>query len=496
MMKPYDWQRVDADKLAANNWTGLLAIEPGGGKTLAACLAIKESGANTVLISAPQSTHGNAWLDTVRDQVDQDVRILGNKTKGQQAAITDLEWGAPGVYITSPQFAARKSTDTSMWAGDMLILDESHQVATAKTGGNKAFSGWTPHDSPLNQRFGSRLALSGTPMRQSFTNMWATMRFLWPELSKHGEIADDNYWSWCQDRMSSQEVYTSMKNRDGTTKKVKQFLAESEPGLLVSEMPCVVIHKRREGCCEYHPNGFLDTDAPQVLERIVTLAPKQKKAIKELEDHYMTYFEDNPFVVELSMIQKQRIRQVCLGVPTVEYYWGLNKDDEEVEKSRLEFEADCESPFLDELFSILEDLPNDETVFVTMESQRFARVVVDRLNEKGIKAAEYSGKSKVDLKRFGVDFQVLVGIASSVGSGTDGLQTVCNTEVVMETPVSITMESQVSARLDRLGGKQVQRYVIKDDAGWAEGRISDNLLKRMNVNASMRLERKEPDEQK
>jgi len=234
-------------------------------------------------------------------------------------------------------------------------------------------------------------------------------------------------------------------------KKVTQFLAESEPGLLVSEMPCVIIHKRREGCCEYHPNGFLDTEAPQVLERIVTLAPKQKKAIKELGDHYMTYFEDNPFVVELSMIQKQRIRQVCLGVPTVEYYWGVDKDGLEVEKSRLEFETDCESPFLDELFLILEDLPNDETVFVTMESQRFARVVVDRLNKKGIKAAEYSGKSKVDLKGFGLDFQVLVGIVSSIGSGTDGLQTVCNTEVILETPVSITMESQVGARLDRLG---------------------------------------------
>lgn len=69
----------------------------------------------------------------------------------------------------------------------------------------------------------------------------------------------------------------------------KKWLNEEEPGRLLSEAPCVIIHKKRETCCEYHPGGFIDLEEPQVIEHVIELTPKQKTAIKDLEKTMLTY---------------------------------------------------------------------------------------------------------------------------------------------------------------------------------------------------------------
>lgn len=484
--EPYDWQAKDLEYIRANDFTGLLAIEPGGGKTPLTVFAMKELNPRVTLIIAPDSTHTTAWAKTVKSVLGTEVKILGNKNLKRRAALVEFELGIDGVYITTPQFFGRSSTDTSLWSGDLLVVDEVHQLATPGKVGQRKLSGYSLKDTPIASRFDHRLALSGTPMRQNFYNMWSIMRLLWPQKDSRGDIAYFNSYVWAKDRMTSETVYTAQKDRDGNTKTATNFLSEKEPGLLVSEMPCVVIHKRRERCCEFHPEGFLDTEEPQILEHVVALTAKQKKAIAELEKHYMTYIEDNPFVVKLTMTQQQRIRQLCLGEATVEYYEGVNREGEPEEKSRLKFDQECKSPFLDETLAILRNLPEDEPVVIFMESQIFAEVTVARLNANGITAREYSGVRKADLDGFGKDYQVLVGITTAIGTGTDGIQHASNTEIWIETPVSVTVEDQSKSRLDRPGGKQVQRYIVKDDTGYAEGRISSNLEKRLKINASMR----------
>lgn len=487
MIELYDWQKRDLEYILDNGGTGLLALEPGAGKTVLACHVAKELQPDVTLIIAPQSTHFSAWAKTVLAVMGQEIKVLGTKNKAQRGAVVEFELGLPGVYVVTPQYFSRKTTDRSMWRGDLLIADEVHQMATMGSSGNRALSGYSHSDDPINTRFMHRLALSGTPMRQNFQNFWAIMRFLWPERDGRTDVAYSNPYVWSKDRMSSEQVYTNQRDQWGNPKQVTNFLSEAEPGKLVSEMPCVVIHKRRERCCEFHPEGFLTTDAPQVIEHVVELTAKQKKAIRELESHYMTYLDDNPFVVDLTMVQKQRIRQICLGEPRVEFYTGTNAEGEEVEKTRLEFEPDCHSPFLDEALAILDKLPKDEPVTVFLESQRFAEVAVARLNAHGYKAEEYSGVRKADLDGFGVDYQVLVGVSSSIGTGTDGLQEKCQTEIILEESVSITVEDQRNSRNDRLGSiGQVQRYRIIDDLGYASGRISENLAKRLATAKSLR----------
>lgn len=223
-MTPMPHQVADLYKMRAHNYTALMNIEPGGGKTAGSLFAAKDSGASRILIVAPDPTHVSAWKPTVEAILGVEARPIGNTGKAKKAALMDMNFGYAGVYLTTPQFLTR--ADVSEWSGDMLITDEGHLLNNAGAKGQKKWSGFSPSgsDNPLSTRFESRLFLSGTSWRNSFARAWATMRYLWPEYNLRGQIAADNYYGWLNSRMTYENVYTNQKNRDGSTKTVKQFL--------------------------------------------------------------------------------------------------------------------------------------------------------------------------------------------------------------------------------------------------------------------------------
>lgn len=487
-LTPYDWQLRDLAKLRANNYTGLVAIEAGGGKSLTATLALIEARPQVTLIVAPKSTHQTAWIPTIRDNAGITPRIIGNDNKATKAALMDFLFSYPGVYIASPQYVTR--ADVSDWRGDMIIHDEAHQGSTAKSKLQRKLGGYHPSDGhPLAHRFTHRLALSGTPMRQQFSNLWGVMRMLWGDTHYlRGQVAASNFILWEHDRMTHQTVYTNQRNPDGTPKTVKEYLGEAQPGRLLAEMPCYVMHKRRETCCSAHSGGFLPTEAPQVIRRTVELTTKQKRSVKDMEKTMMAWLDENPLVADIPLIAKQRVRQMTLGEASVEYFMGTNADGEDIEKNTIVFDSNCASPALDEAIHILTNLPDDENVVVYLESRRFAEVAVKRFNEAGFKAAEYSGVKKADLTKFGKEFQVLVGVISALGTGTAGLNHVAHTDIFIEQPISLTNLEQVSARLDRLDNThRVQRFILLDDMGIQEGRFEDLAATKIAVNRSLRI---------
>lgn len=501
LKKPYPFQEADLETLADNDWTGIVPIEPGGGKSPLSVFATVRSGAKVTLVVAPKNTLKNAWIKSYREFAGIEARIIGNGLKAERDALADFELGFPGVYLCSTQFMTR--ADISEWWGDLCIVDEVHNVSKAGSKGQRKLSQYKFGDpTPLSKRFTHRLALSGTPFRNSFERAWAIMRFLWPDLNAREQIAYYDYYMWCKARMTSEEVVTGFEwvtypieearvkwiggvKHWGKVTKATKWLRESEPGRLLSEAPCVIRHFRREHCCEFHPNGFLPLDEPTVTERVVELLPAQKKAIRELEDHYMTWLDSKPLVTELTITQRQRIRQVCLGVPTLTI--GVNDEGDDI--TTVTFDTDCPSPFYEELTNILEEL-GDEPVAVYLESQKFARVITERLNKDGYSAFEYSGQTTKDreenLTKFGTEYRVLVGVISAVGVGTDGIQNVCNNEVWIEQSVDETMNTQTQARTDRLGAKkQVQRFVILDDLGYAAGAMNARLAKALELRKSL-----------
>lgn len=504
--KAYDFQEADQVTLAENNYVSLLAIEPGGGKTAAALLAHRNSGSNVTLVVAPEPTHQSAWMKGAEFVLDGEARVIGNSgRKAVKDAMIDFKLGYPGIYLTTPQLLTR--IDTSDWMMDLLVVDEGHQLNRPTSKGQKAMQS-------LSNKSGGRLFLSGTPWRNNFERAWSVMRLLWPELYRRDEVAYDNHYLWMRDRMMSEEVMIPPRQWFPTTwekfqnppeghwrkniggvphlgkpQTAKKWLNESNPGQLLSEAPCVIIHKKREQCCEFHPQGFLDLEEPQIIEHTVELTRNQKKAIDDLQETYITFLEDNPLVVELPITMQQRIRQITLGEPEVEDY-VVEKDGEEVEKQRLWFKDDCKSPFYEQLREILEE-DEDEPITVYLESQTFAEVLTRRLNKDGFAAFEFSGKTKktrdTDLAKFGTDYRVAVIVISAGGTGLDGLQQVSKTEVWLERSVDETNNIQARSRQDRLGGRgQVQRHVMLDDLGYAEGKYSEALARQLALNATLR----------
>lgn len=482
--KPYPFQEDDLQTLKENNYVALVNVQTGGGKSLLSAWAAQRSGASQVLIIAPKNTHGNAWADTVRAVTGADVRPIGNSNKAQKEALFDFEFNVPGWYIVTPNLMGHAKTDISLWNPDFLISDEIH---TYNKPGGKIAKRWIE----MGTKSPMKLALSGTPARRDFTRMWTNGRHLWPELDRRGQVAYYNRFGWNNERMESVEVYTNQRNPDGTPKKVKQWISEAQPGRWISEAPCVIQHFRRDKCCRHHEHGFLSHDAPLVIERVVPLLPAQKRIIKELESTYMAWLDDNPMIVDLTLTQKLRIRQVCLGVPELEEWEEVNKEGELETKQTLKFEEDCESPVAEEILNILEHLEDGEPVIVYLEMQRFATVLVKKLQRAGYTAAEYSGETVKDrdeyLKRFGDDIQVLVGTTASISNGTDGIQSRTSVEIIAQTHVDDTLMEQQDARTDRMGAKkQVMRFRLVDDLGYATGQLSDQLSKRLIINKSTR----------
>lgn len=481
-LTPFGWQLQDLAKVRAANYIALVATEAGGGKSLTATLALRDAKPQVTLIVAPKSTHHTAWIPTLRDNAGVEARVIGNDNKTTKAALTDFVFGYPGVYLVSPQFVTR--ADVSDWRGDMLIWDEIHMGAvTPKSKIQRKASGYHRSDGePLNMRFPMRLALSATPMRGDFSNMWGVAKFLWgPTHYLRGQIAHDNFIMWQADRMNYQSVYTNQRNPDGTPKQVKQYLSESQPGRLMFEMPAVILHKRRETCCAEpsHQGGFLPTEEPQIIPRTVELTPKQRKAVSEMDQHMMTWIGDNPLTADISLTQKQRVRQLTLAEAEVETY---EVDGEE--KTRVVFDKNAKSPVIEEIKHILSNLPEDEPVVVYTDSQIFAKVMVHQIEG----AAEYSGVRKADLNGFGKDYRVLVGTVAAIGTGTAGLNHVASTEIFADQPISLTMLTQSSARLDRLDNTcRVQRYILLDDMGVQSGRMESLWEQQVMVSRSLRV---------
>lgn len=487
---PYDWQLEDLDTMEKAGYVALLNIEPGGGKTVLGTAAAVRSAAEVVFIIAPEGTHNSAWNPTIQAMAGVSARVIGNGNAFQKDAMSDFEFGVPGYYLITPQLFTRSNVDH--WSGDMLIVDEVHQLGNPGSKGQKKLSGYPAKKgeavySPINLRFPMRLALSGTPARNGFERMWSIMRLLWPTLDGSGQVAQFNPWSWKADRMKSMVIRTGKDDVYGNPKTATKWLTEREPGRLLAEAPCVIQHFRRTKCCKAHPKGFLPTKEPQVLEHVVTLHKEQVKAINDLEEQGLAWLNEHPLVVELPITLQQRIRQLCLGVPTltpiVDPTTGDVKDD-------VQFEWDCKSPFADEAEAIIGNLDEGEPVVIFLEAQRFAAALTERLNRNGITAFEYSGKTRSTrtqmLAEFGTTYQVAVVVISAGGTGLDGLQKVSKTEIWMETSVDNTNNTQAEARTDRMGARgQVQRFYVRDHLGYAAGRFSKQMLAVLQLRRSL-----------
>lgn len=456
-LTPYDWQQADINKCVStmsDDVGALITSAPGAGKTLVATEVAKDLGAQVILIIAPQGTHGSAWKRTMIRQgvVESDrVHTLIGTAPGKRS-LASLMWRVPGVYVTTPQWFARQK-----WGKvkpDMVIFDEIHMagsygIATSKKliGDGKSPGLWAPY----------RLGLSGTPLRNKFENGWVIARWIQPA------IVIDDYWVWRLTKCATKP--------DPFAPQGRKVIGEKVPGELFNSLSCYIQHLQRERCCDFHPEGFLaGLPEPLHLEVIVPMAPAQRKFYREMENALASsLLDDSGDVVRVHaeefIVVRNMLRRAACALPYAEEYEAVNKHGETVTRTRLKFAEDTPAPKVDQLVSDLPSYEGRHTLVLT-HSKQIAKITVARIQAAGYTVEAWHGdvsKRARDevLSRFtSGELEVIVGVISAMGTGTDGLQEVCYNLSWLSRDDDAANNIQGLGRLDRLG--QSQRVVVRD----------------------------------
>lgn len=454
-LKPYPYQELDIEKLIANNGTGIVATQVGGGKTLIAIEVAKRLGTATNLVIAPKGTHKRAWEQTIKRQIPNARVAYINSTKAGKEAFVAMERGDAGWYLISPEFFR-----SIHWHGitpDLAVFDEVHRASNRKSNTAKML-----HTLKAKRRIG----MSGTIAGNKIEGFWSVLRWVYPD------VAGRSFWNWV-------EVYckTEMDYFAGKT-----VVGEVQAGAIVGSIPCYIRHLKREQCCEFHPQGIDYELPPMTTEvRTVQLSAEQKRIYKKLEKDLFVWLGENPLAVEVPVAARIRLRQITLGVPSIDADGVVG------------FAEDCKSTKMDEFFQIISDHPVGEQMLVLTHSQKFANVVTKRLVGAGFTAFEWSGiKSQAARDEALTAFiagevQFIVAVISAIGEGTDGLQEAANVMVWLSKDDNRLLNEQAAGRLDRRGQKRsVLSYEIVAEDTYDEGQLSNLVEKQLQMNASLR----------
>ena len=457
-LKPYPYQQRDIDRIVENGGSGIIATQVGGGKTLVAIEAAKKLGVKNVLVIAPKGTHKRAWQRTIERQIPNASVNYINSTKKGKEAFTQLRDGASGWYLISPEFFR-----SLHWAGihpELAVFDEVHRAANRKSRTAKML-----HTLKAQNRIG----MSGTIAGNKIEGFWSVTRWVFPN------VAGRSFWTWV-------EKYCNTRFDHFAGKVVTD---EKYPGTIVKDLPVYIRHLKREKCCEFHQEG-MDADLPSVvhIERTVSLSAEQKKIYKKMEKDLFVFLGEHPLIAEVPIAVRVRLRQITLATPSIV-----------PETGEVFFADDAKSSKIDEFLSIIEDHPDGEAMLVLTHSQKFASVVVRRLQEKKFTAFEWSGKASQKSRDEALEsfisgeIQFIVGVIAAIGEGTDGLQERASVMVWFSKDDNRLLNEQAMGRLDRRGQKSsVVSYDIIADETYDSGQLSKLVEDQLVMNQSLRLD--------
>lgn len=453
----------------------LLAWDMGLGKTRTGLMFAKAYNARCVLVVVPLQTMED-WEKTAGVEYPElPVRIISSSAAGKKA-LAGFQWREEGIYLITHQYWESKAwvkqlvpkrrkadpdkfrkVDSGVWGGNnyLLIFDESHRSANADSWTFKALMNLVPH------REGGpfKVAMSGTFMGDKFDGAYGATRWLWPHRT---DIIPTNIFDW-------RAIWATVKY-DPFAPRNQKVTGEKEEGAYVSSLPCYL---------------RMESDQPKPIphEVHVQLYPEQRRVYDELDAKMVAWIENDPLTAEYSITKRARQRQTALAMPTLTF------DEETGELLDVGFADDAESVKIDALFREIDgegelgDLMVGETALILTDSQKFARILTKRLNDRyGDVAREWSGKvtrprrKKVKQAFLDGEIRYIVGVQSAMGTGTDGLQAVTRLVVFMSRADRRIDNEQGVSRASRKGQtRQVHVISFIADNTVDTGQLSNQL---------------------
>jgi superfamily II DNA or RNA helicase len=415
----------------------------GTGKTLMGVESALRLGAKTVLIIGPLNTYWG-WYDTIQRQTSYSSTIAKiDSTKSGKQAFDDLLAKKQGWYFIGREYFRTK--DWSKVVPDIALVDECHFAQNRNSKSFKALK-------TLKPKF--KLSMSGTPFGNKFEGFWAITRWLWPD------VIPKSFWAWVHEW--AKLAYSPFTKYE--------IVGELNPGAFTKSLPCYI---------RLEPAKDIDTTYEI---RYVDLVPAQKKIYQKFEKDLVVWLEDNPMIAEVPIAMRTRLRQITLAVPSISEDGGIYFEDNAVS---TKYKA---------LLEIIEDHPTDPMLILT-DSQKYAMIVVNRLNAKDEVAFEWSGmanqKQREEAKKKFLNgtLKYIVAVIPAIAEGVDGLQDVCSTVVWLSHSDSNVLNQQVLDRIRRRGQqKLVKVYDIVARDTYDEGQLSSLVEQQLNMNATLRKE--------
>lgn len=436
--------------LAEPTKAALMAAQYGVGKTVIAVeLGLRLAGAVNLII-CPVFTR-KSWANTILGQdPTATVRIIDSRKAGKEA-LSDLLAGEPGWYIIGREFFRSKQPDLinpRSHTIDYAVYDECQAWANHKSTGFRLMKQFKPK---------WKLAMSATPARNRFTGMYAIHQWLWPKLEGH-----QSFWKWVADWCLVEEDYFA-----GTVVK-----GEKVPGTFVQKLPCYIMLER-------------DFGDPLEYEIAVELSAKERKIYDQIEKRMIAFLDENPLIIKFPATKRIRLRQASLG--EISY---------DPENDEVFFSENMKSSKLDTLLGIIKEAP-DEPMVIYTASQKYAEVVVKRMQDQGLRAFEWSGAisaTKRDtIKEWFIDGEIdyIVATPASIGEGTDGLQHRARVMVWLDRSDDGMVNEQAFRRLYRRGqARQVVSISLIAEDTYDRGQLSSLIEQKLAMNKYLRKEGK------
>jgi ATP-dependent helicase STH1/SNF2 len=180
-LKPYQLEGLRwMVSLYNNNLNGILADEMGLGKTiqtisLVTYLIEAKSNAGPYLIIVPLSTLGN-WVREFDKWAPSVVKVIYRGDAAMRRNIYDMQMALGGynVVLTTYEFVVRDQAVLAKTSWKYIIIDEGHRMKNANSKMAMTLG--------VRYRSQNRILLTGTPLQNNLTELWALLNFLLPSI--------------------------------------------------------------------------------------------------------------------------------------------------------------------------------------------------------------------------------------------------------------------------------------------------------------------------
>lgn len=411
---------------------GLLAWEPGCGKTYGAIWVTQKLGADRRVIVVCPKRVIPSWQASIRTITGREAKVLSRSTKAGRANIESMLNGEGGWWVINFELLVSlgKAVDAKKWpfvsfsrkSFDMVVVDEVHRIANHRTQSFRAVKA-------LKSKY--RLGLSGTPAGNKPVNIYGVLKFLNPD------SVDRSFYRFAD------EFFVSEFNPFAVSPYARIYGGERTPGALRDSVG--------DNWSAMRGSEVFGDLPPVNVQRVACgMRREQRRMYREFVDHRLAVMDGGASVASSAAVLDGRLRQITLG--------PLRIVDDSVE-----FEERGSSK-IDAALDILSDLPHDERVILWCHSRKFMTPLRKRLADAGYQSVELSSDYHDEWRRFLEPDgpRILCAVIAAAAEGIDGLQNVCNTEVWLSEDNSVILNLQASARLNRKGqAKRVNRFLLQ-----------------------------------